>query len=525
MRLEKSCGANVPDHADLGEHYRSLFFEQVSDGLFLCDGSGIIKEVNGVGCARIGRTPDDLRGRALREIVAPAEQAKVAGFLHDLAQRGACLWETLLARPDGSTLPVEVSAQLMQDGDQTLLLAAARDLSERRRAEAERQDVAARAIRAERLESVGLLSRKLIHEFANVLSAIQGNAETGRFLLPVNDPACQAFDNILVSVAAATDLMRFMRRYVGSRPGGCQPVSINAVVEEVMRVVDRAMVRVELAVELAPDLPVVLGDPAEIGQIVVNLLINAIDAITGRPGRIQIRSAGGPVEKARLGQSVLLEVPPEGDYVELTVADNGCGMSAEVQRRMFEPFFSTKPGGTGLGLSSVLAVMRSLGGAVLVDSLPQAGTTFTLLFPAARQAAGPDERPTMDAWRADGLVAVVDDDRNVRLLAEAYLAKWGLRAVPFAGGEEALAYMREHAKTLAAVLLDLAMPTLHGFEVLAQLRAIDPDVPVIICSGYEPQQARELMGAHAPAGYLQKPFSSEELARTLREVIIPGPGA
>jgi CheY-like chemotaxis protein len=233
--------------------------------------------------------------------------------------------------------------------------------------------------------------------------------------------------------------------------------------------------------------------------------------------------------RERLGEAVLGQDAPEGAYVVLEVADTGCGMDAATQRRIFEPFYSSKFAGRGLGLPAVLGIVRQLAGAIEVESAPGSGARFRVLLPAAEAAgvasAAPPEQDS-EPWTGEGLVLVVDDDASVRKVAERSLVRLGFDVLEAEGGAQAVELYRRHRWLVRAVLLDLTMPHLDGVETLRLLREVDPDVFVIVASGHATAEVMARFRAAPPAAHVQKPFGIEQLRRLLRAAPPRrGPGA
>jgi two-component system cell cycle sensor histidine kinase/response regulator CckA len=367
---------------DDGQAERALCFDRVTDALFLFAHDHRLRDVNASGCIALGSSRADLLGRPLAELFPPTEAEPLGTILDRLQATGGARWGSLLVRPDGTRLPVEVHGQPRSQGPGALLLLVAQDLSGQRRETCFREQVSARAGHAARLESLALLCRYVIHAYANTITSVQAIADSARIRLPAGDPSGQHLDAIGAAAGRASVLLHELRQFVTRRPGAWRPVDLNAVVLEMSRILDLAAAKVHLLRELQDGLPLVQGDPAQLGQILLSLLLNAVEAVGAGPASILVRTTYQQWVDKDLAQTRLPEVLSPGAYVALSVSDTGPGMSPEVQRRAFELFYSTKPTGTGLGLGLVPDVMQRSGGAVLLESSPGVGTCFTLLFPA-----------------------------------------------------------------------------------------------------------------------------------------------
>jgi CheY-like chemotaxis protein len=258
----------------------------------------------------------------------------------------------------------------------------------------------------------------------------------------------------------------------------------------------------------------------------MNLIINAGEAIGDAAGVITVRVAVRECDRAYLAGSVLGKEIPEGPYVSLEVTDTGCGMSEETQERMFEPFFTTKFTGRGLGLAAVLGIIRGHHGAILVTSEPGRGTRIEALFPPTNRPVHAPQvsAPISPAWRGEGTILVVDDEAHIRGVATRALANAGFTVLTAANGQEAVAVFREHVKTVRAVLLDLTMPHMDGAATMIQLRQIQPDVRVVLSSGYTEEDATRRFSDRDLVGFLQKPYALSDLIAAVRAALEPSDG-
>jgi CheY-like chemotaxis protein/two-component sensor histidine kinase len=305
--------------------------------------------------------------------------------------------------------------------------------------------------------------------------------------------------------------------YSGKGTFVIQPLDVSRLIEEMghllaVGVSKKAMLRYELA----QDLPAVDGDSSQLGQVVMNLVTNASDALGESGGSIVVRTGLMDVDRDYLSQAYVHEDCAEGSYVFLEVQDSGAGMDAETRGRIFDPFYTTKFTGQGLGLAVVLGIVRSHHGAICVYSKPGDGTTFRVLFPRSQGApAHTSEEPeSATEWRGTGTVLVVDDEPDIRELAVAMLQRLGLSSLTANDGLAALELLRTRADEVDLVLLDLTMPGLGGTEVLEQIELLRPGIPVVLMSGYNEQYSAEGC-ADRIAGFLQKPFSGEQFVRVL----------
>jgi CheY-like chemotaxis protein len=285
-----------------------------------------------------------------------------------------------------------------------------------------------------------------------------------------------------------------------------------------------------LKYNFADNLPPVDGDATQIRQIIMNLITNASEAIGDKSGVIALSTGAMDCDQAYLdGVNEILragldEPLPEGLYTYLEVADTGCGMDAETTEKIFDPFFTTKFTGRGLGMAAVLGIVRGHGGAIKIYSEPAKGTTFKVLFPAGESTengAAIQRRDTSasEAWKGHGTVLIADDEETVCAVGKQMLGRMGFEVLTAADGREAVEVFGDHADEIDCVLLDLTMPHMDGEQAFRQLRRIRPDVVVILCSGYNEQDATQRFAGKGLAGFVQKPYNMAELREKLMEVL------
>lgn len=369
---------------------------------------------------------------------------------------------------------------------------------------------------AQKVESLGTLAGTIAHDFNNLLVAMLGNVDLGmRWYEEGRDPS-GCFDNIREAAQRAAALCRQMLAYSGRERATLTAIDLNETVRRMSQLMRAAIsARIDLNIDLSPSLPRIQADDSQVGQVVLNLLTNAAEAIGHGYGRVSVRTARVVVEEPQL--DYLPAAPPIGSHVMLEVSDDGPGMDARTRSMVFDPFFTSKEGGHGLGLSAVLGIVRSHGGAVRVASTPGEGTTFTVLFPVMEQQPRiypTDSKPAPGA-KGFGTVLVVDDEHVVRDLASAVLREAGYFVVEAVDGDAALAALDEYGTRLRAVVLDLTMPRRDGLSTLAEIRKRYASLPVVLSSGRP--YAAEVTDSDPMIRWLGKPYSIGELLSTVTE--------
>jgi CheY-like chemotaxis protein len=329
--------------------------------------------------------------------------------------------------------------------------------------------------------------------------------------------AAECLADVESAAQIAAGLCQQMLAYAGRAPFVAEPLELGAVVREMVQLLRSSLShRVGLELELATGLPLLTCDPSQLRQVVLNLVINAVESIGEADGNVTVRTGREWMAAERLRGAVLGEQLVAGDYLFLEVSDTGCGMDEQAQRRIFEPFFTSKFAGRGLGLSAVLGVVRKVGGAIELESEPGRGTRFRVVFPATEAPAAP--APTTRAgaaWTGSGLVLVVDDEGAVRRALARTLRRLGFDVAEAASGAEGLELYAKHAGAVRAVILDLTMPGIDGVETLRRLRELDERAFVVIASGYAEAEVEKRFRGESPNGFLQKPFAPDALRRAL----------
>lgn len=392
-------------------------------------------------------------------------------------------------------------------------------LLERQRIEKERLALERKMLEAQKLESLGVLAGGIAHDFNNLLVAMLGNAGLALMEIAPGSRARQFVEQIQVAAQRAADLTRQMLAYSGKGRFVVQVLNLNDVIEEMVKLLRVSISKqAALQLNLAPNLPMISADATQLRQVVMNLITNASDALAERTGTITLSTGAMFVERAELQRAQPMDELPAGEYVFLEVADTGIGMDAETQARIFEPFFSTKFTGRGLGLAAVLGIMRGHQGAIQVNSVVGEGTTFRLLFPP--QSEMPVVSPTHAAAPSGSQrarILVVDDDTVVRQIIIEMLQRFGYELLGAENGMRAIELARQ--TSFDCVMLDLTMPGLSSEETLAQLREITPELRVILMSGYTEQDATARFGNIPLDGFVQKPFTPNDLSERVSSVL------
>lgn len=509
--------------------YRDLV-ETSHDLIWAVDAMGRWSFVNARGAkALYGYEPHEMLGRHFTEFMTP-ERAASERLKFQEAAAGATFfgYETEHLRKDGSTAFLRFNAiPVFVDGRFAGVTGTATDLTERRRAEEQRRHLELQIQQAQKLESLGVLAGGIAHDFNNLLTSILGYADLALLDLPAHSPAHGFIEKAMDGARQAAELTKQMLAYSGKGRFVLEPINLSVLTEDMTRLLQVSISKkCVIRYNLLPNLPSVEADAAQMRQIIMNLIINASEAIGDSSGVIAISTGAMHCDRAYLADTCLDEQLPEGLYVYLEVADTGCGMSEETRAKVFDPFFTTKFTGRGLGLSAVMGIVRGHRGAIKCYSELGKGTTFKVLFPASPALArAPDPVAAGDdGWRGQGTVLVVDDEESIRALAREMFVQMGFDVLMAEDGRRAVELFRGDPGKIRLVLLDMTMPHLDGEETFRELRRLRGNIPTILTSGYNEQTATSRFAGKGLAGFIQKPYRFEDLRTVVRKVLGHGTG-
>ena len=418
-------------------------------------------------------------------------------------------------RSDGAEFPIEASISQVKIAGETFFTVILRDVGDRTRMEA--------ALRqSQKMEALGALAGGIAHDFNNILAAILGHAELALDELAADHPSRESLSQIRAASSRGGELIAQILGFSRNQPSQRVVLQLKPVIVETLKLL-RASLPTSIDIQTdfgARSLPAVWADGTQIHQIVMNLGTNAAHALRGqRAGLLKVSLESTHVDADAARRSPDLK---EGDYVTLTVTDNGCGMDEAVRIRIFEPLFTTKPKGegTGLGLSTVYGIMKGNGGAITVHSQPGKGTTFRLYFPAAGEVAAQSAAPARLADAGSGeRIMVVDDDPVLMLMITRILQRLDYQPTGYADVSKALAAIREKPRAFDAIITDLSMPAMSGLDFAREVLRIRPGFPIVISSGQISSEDRESAGQVGVREMIQKPYSREKLAESLRKVL------
>ena len=390
------------------------------------------------------------------------------------------------------------------------------DHTERRQVQLDRERMEEKLLQVQKLEGLGVLAGGIAHDFNNLLTGILGNASLIQMELASDHKLRSRIDSVVSAANRAADLTRQLLAYSGKGRFVVTTIHLSDHIREIVELLKASVPKkVVLDLDLDDEIPSIDADSAQLQQVIMNLVINGAEAITERMGKVSVLTGEVKFERDTVPPLVGGHTLEPGNYVFLRVEDNGCGMDKESFTRIFDPFFSTKPAGRGLGMAAVLGIVRGHNGGIAIESTVGKGTIFRVYFPVTTMDLTQDLSVPIRPVIGGGLVLLIDDEEEVRDAGAAMLEHLGYGVIVGHDGKQGISLFKEFRDELVAVVLDVTMPEMGGEEVFEQLRAIAPDVPVILSSGYDRLEGTRRLISQHQAMFLPKPYTLKELVKVL----------
>ncbi len=418
-----------------------------------------------------------------------------------------------------------------EDGTPLAIEGIATDMTEVKKAEADRLQLERQVQHGQKLESLGVLAGGIAHDFNNILLSILGNAElAGQNLMP-GCSAEEPLKEICRSARRAADLANQMLAYSGRGQFVVGSMNLNELIEDMGPLLFSSISKsAKMSFDLSSSIPMVEGDKTQLGQVLMNLITNASEALGEQGGNIRISTGTMSCNENTLRKAVegfgslSSESLPEGPYAYLEIFDDGHGMDRETRERVFDPFYTTKFTGRGLGMSVVQGIVRGHKGGILIESDPDKGSIFRVILPTSQAPSQIQEQTNTlacmeDTWSGSGNVMLVDDEEAVRNIGGRMLERIGFKAVLAQDGVQAVEIIRKDENEIRAVLLDLTMPNQGGLETLEQIHVLKPKLPIVLCSGYSEEDSISSFEGKGLAGFMQKPYGLDLLKRKLHDIL------
>jgi PAS domain S-box-containing protein len=469
-----------------------------------------VLEWNPAAQAIFGYTVEEAFGRPATELIVPPDGREPFERMCETLLTGETTTGDILLnrKKDGERIRCEWYNTVLPDalGGVHGIASLVRDVSERERLEAQLRQ-------SQKLESLGVLAGGVAHDFNNLLVGILGNASLAMEQLPPDAPLQRLLERVVAAGQRATELTRRMLAYAGRATCEMKVLDLGTLVTEMAEFATAAVPKnVTVKIETAPELPLIMADSSQVQQVIMNLLINAAEAIGERGGQVLVSLRLEALDAGRVAAQFANQNIKPGPYVGVEVRDTGCGMPPEILGRIFDPFFTTKFAGRGLGLSAILGIVRAHQGAITVSSEVGVGSIFRVLFPAVAGKLRPPTEPRRAPGLARGAtVLVIDDEEEILDVVQSVLETRGIRVITAEDGARGLELFHQNQDCIDVVLLDMNMPGLSGEAVCAAMRAVRPDVKVVLSTGYSEQEAADRFAGTPLAGFVHKPYTASTL--------------
>ncbi len=506
-----------------------LAFENANTGMCLVDMAGNLMRVNSKLSEIVGYSKDELERMTVNSLAVPEDKELSPEYMKKTlaSADGSSSFEKRYFHKDGHVVWGQVASSLVRNaaGEPDYFISQIQDITARKKMEEERTAMERQLLHTQKLESLGVLAGGIAHDFNNILMAIIGNADLALMRMNPESPAVENLKRIEQAAARATDLAKQMLAYSGKGKFVVENIDLNRLLEEMLHMLEVSISKKAiLRFNQHQPLPPVEADATQMRQVIMNLVINASEAIGDKSGVITITTGCMECDRSYLKDVWLDENLEGGPYVYLEIADSGCGMDKETLSKLFDPFFTTKFTGRGLGMAAVLGIVRGHRGAIKVYSEPGRGTSFKMLFPASARLSVPvdSNSPQRPSGKSEGTILLVDDEENILKVGSEMLREIGYEVMTACDGREALGVFQDNWHKISCVILDLTMPRLDGEQTCRELRRIDPMVKVIMTSGFNEQEISQRFAGRELAGFIQKPYRLAVLAETLHAVMNPG---
>ncbi|MBN1611063.1 MAG: response regulator [Polyangiaceae bacterium] len=469
--------------------------------------------------------PGELVGRCLRDLI-DADGVRVLEQARSGQGDGASAYEFVTRAEGAEPRYFLVTETVLETPGVTeaSILRVMHDVTVRQRLEREQRELATQVQRAQSVQSLGVLAGGVAHDFNNLLTGVLGNAELA--LLRLDRASKEEVRRCMLEIQEfareAATLAKQMLAYAGKGTLVTEVLNVGDVAGEALRLVQSTVAaRATLEQDVAPGLPNVRGDRTQLRQVVVNLIMNAVEALGDGRGTVRLSIEARDLDPDELRGVWRPHRPQSAEHVVLAVSDSGQGMTDETLAHIFDPFFSTKVAGRGMGLAATLGIVRAHGGSVGVESRPGGGSTFRVVLPPEHEPASGHASvvPHGEPPRGHGVILLIDDERAVRSAASQMLQELGYRVIVASSGREGLERLAEDSATIELVLLDLTMPEMDGRDTLLAIRSAGHTVPVLLTSGYHHGEVAQLLKEPRVVGFLQKPLQLERLANAVHNAL------
>jgi len=489
--------------------YRTLF-DSAGDAILVSSkGGGNFLDVNRVACNLLGYSKEEFLQMTPKDVVSQERLRYLAELTEEISHRGYALKESVFMTREGKTIPIELNIRAFRYGGREAMLSIVRDLTERKRLETQVQQ-------AHKLEAIGTLAGGIAHDFNNLLMGIQGNASLMLLDIDSSDPHFEKLKNIEQYVKSGADLSGQLLGFARGGKYEVKPIDMNELIKKNLRMFSRTKKEITIHTKYQKDLWSIEVDRSQIDQVLLNLYVNAWQSMPGG-GELYLETKNVILTKDYIEPYQL----DPGRYVKISVTDTGVGMDQMTKERIFDPFFTTKEmgRGTGLGLASAYGIIKNHEGIINAYSEIGEGTTFNIYLPASEKEVVSDEELTENILRGTETILLVDDEDMIINVGKKIMEELGYQVLIAGGGKEAVEVYEENRDKIDMIVLDMIMPDMGGGDTYDRIREMNPDIKVLLSSGYSLNgQAKEIL-ERGCNGFIQKPFNLRDLSLKLREIL------
>jgi len=496
-----------------------FIFDKAAFAVFMTKDGGHIFDVNEHACQYLGYTKEELCRMSILEIDQGFSRQENERLWMRLQEQGLIVFESVHRRKDGTDIPVAITSNLFEFNNERYSVSFVQDITERKEAEEERLKMEAQIREAQRIESLGTLAGGIAHDFNNILAAILGYAELAQLKSPPDSKLKPYLSQISQAGRRAKELVQQILAFSRQSPSEKGPLDISRVVGEALKLIRATLpADIEIRETIPANLAPVFANEVHMHQIVMNLCTNAHHAMKGAGGVLDVNLTAVAIQDEDAERYPGMN---PGNYLKLSIADTGCGIPPDLINRIFEPYFTTKPTGegTGLGLSTVHGIVKDHGGAIKVYSEAGAGTTFHVFLPVADTAAQGAVEQAEQLPTGDESILFVDDEKALIDLGRDLLGRLGYRVETRASSIDAIEAFRVNPQKYDLVISDMTMPEMTGDEMARKIKAIRPDIPIILCSGFSDRIHPHTAKAIGLSAMLMKPVTYADLAKTVRRAL------
>ncbi len=509
------------EQLEAAESRYKILFNNASDAIFVREFEGQILDVNQIACEYLGYSREELLQMTVTDIVSPEQVSFVSERAEKLRKIGHLIFETAYKSRYGEIIPIEVSARVIEYMGKTVMLTIARDIRDRKKAEAEKAKLRTQLRQAQKMEAIGTLAGGIAHDFNNILFSIFGYTEMTIDMVTENSAARKNLMQVLKAADRAKNLVQQILAFSRESSQELRPLRIQPVIKESLKLLRASLPStIEIRQDIDEKCGSVMGDSTQIHQIMMNLCTNAYHAMLESGGLLRVTL--GETELGPDDTACYPNMKP-GAYLKLSVSDTGHGMINETMERIFDPYFTTKDidKGTGLGLSVVHGIIKSHKGHISVYSEPGLGTTFHICLPLIRKNTSDEQKPVSDTPLSGKgeRILLVDDEEQIVKMEKLMLERLGYEVMTLTSSSEALNLFRMKPEDFDLVITDMTMPGMTGVELSKELMSIRQDIPIILCTGFSEIITEQKAKAIGIGEYVMKPVLKIEIARAIRRAL------